>query len=71
LVVLPPAPDREFDREDADDPVDQAAGDKAGARQPLEATAPYDLLPADLGLADRTTSLDWRLCGHAVSLSRG
>jgi len=41
--------DGKLDREDADDPVDQAAGNETGSRQPLETAAVRALLPARSG----------------------
>ena len=56
LLVGGPAADAQgkLEGEDADDPVDQAARDEAGAGQPLEAVALCDLLPT------HTRALDGR-----------
>src|SRR5581483_5915166 len=44
--------ERELDRQDADDPVDQPSRDEAGAGEPLEAAAARQLLSSNLNIPD-------------------
>ena len=62
---LPADAEGELEGEDADEAVDDRAGDEARARQPLEAAAPDDLLAARASLPCRPRP-GWRLDAHAT-----
>src|SRR5437764_1398092 len=61
---VPAGAEGDLDREDADDAVDHAAGDEAGARERLEGGALANLVARALGLLDRRR-LAWCVNAHA------
>src|SRR6185503_5495777 len=62
-------PDGELDREDADDPVDEAAGDESRTREPLERAAVSHVLAASPSCLNRLR-LRWCLDAHGTTTCR-